>query len=130
MFFLLEFMKILCREQYKTSLKLLLKQFVPNALFLYPLKTSENLTIFWCFPGVEKRCIGNKWVNEMRNLWKNIKSPKLLILNKFLTPNINFDQDILKKTDFSKFSSNENSAVEKVHKRIKIQYTPVKWDHR
>ena len=37
--------------------------FVPNTLFLYPLNTSENLRVFWCFQGVEKRCIGNKWVN-------------------------------------------------------------------
>ena len=37
--------------------------FVPNAPFLYPLKTSENLKVFWCFQGVEKGCIGNKWVN-------------------------------------------------------------------
>ena len=35
--------------------------FVPNAPFLYPLKTSENLTVF-CFHGVEKGCIGTKWV--------------------------------------------------------------------
>ena len=35
--------------------------FVPNALFLYPLKTSENLK-FSCFQGVEKGCIGNKSV--------------------------------------------------------------------
>ena len=38
------------------------KQFVPNALFLYPLKTLENLTVFWCFQGVEKECIGNELV--------------------------------------------------------------------
>ena len=25
--------------------------FVPNTHFLYPLKTSENLTVFWCFQG-------------------------------------------------------------------------------
>ena len=36
---------------------------VPNAPFLYPLKTSENLTVFGFFQGVEKGCIGNKWVN-------------------------------------------------------------------
>ena len=36
--------------------------FVPNAPFLYPLKTSENSKVFRCFEGVEKRCIGNKWV--------------------------------------------------------------------
>ena len=35
----------------------------PNTSFLCPLKTSENLTVFWCFQGVEKGCIGNKWVN-------------------------------------------------------------------
>ena len=29
--------------------------FVPNALFLYPLKT--------CSQGVDKVCIGNEWVN-------------------------------------------------------------------
>ena len=37
--------------------------FVPNAPFLYPLKTSENPTVFWCFQGLEKGCIGNKWAN-------------------------------------------------------------------
>ena len=34
--------------------------FVPNAPFLYPLKTSENLTDV--FRGVGKECIGSKWV--------------------------------------------------------------------
>ena len=37
--------------------------FVSNAPFLYLLKTSENLTVFWYFQGVEKRCTGNEWVN-------------------------------------------------------------------
>ena len=37
--------------------------FAPNAPFLYLLKTSENLTVFSCFQRVEKRRIGNKWVN-------------------------------------------------------------------
>ena len=32
----------------------------PNAVLLYPLKTSENLTVFWCFQGVEKGSIGNE----------------------------------------------------------------------
>ena len=34
--------------------------FAPNAPFLYPLKTSENLK---GFQGVEKGCTGNEWVN-------------------------------------------------------------------
>ena len=36
--------------------------FVPNAPFLYSLKTLENRKVFWCFQEVEKGCIGNKWV--------------------------------------------------------------------
>ena len=43
---------------------LLINPFAPNALFLYPLKTSENVTVF-CFQGVEKGCIGNKWANYL-----------------------------------------------------------------
>ena len=35
--------------------------FVFNAPFLYPLKTSEKRTVFWCFQGVEKGCIANEW---------------------------------------------------------------------
>ena len=37
--------------------------FVLNAPFLYPLKTSENLTVFSCFQGVEKEYIRNEWFN-------------------------------------------------------------------
>ena len=37
-------------------------QLFANAPFLYPLKTSENFTVFWYFQGVEKGCIGYKWV--------------------------------------------------------------------
>ena len=39
--------------------------FVPNVPFLYPLKTSENRKVFWCFQGVEKVYIGNKWVKTI-----------------------------------------------------------------
>ena len=38
--------------------------FFPNALFLYPLKTSAKLTVFWCFQRVEEGCIWNKWVKS------------------------------------------------------------------
>ena len=37
--------------------------FIPNSYFFNPLKTSENRNIFWCFQGVKKGWIGNKWVN-------------------------------------------------------------------
>ena len=37
--------------------------FISNAPFLCPLKTSENLTVFLCFQGVEKGCTGNEWGN-------------------------------------------------------------------
>ena len=46
------------------SLLLSVNSFVLNAPFLYPLKTSENLQVFWCFQGLEKACIGNEWVNN------------------------------------------------------------------
>ena len=36
---------------------------ITNAPFLYLLDTKENHKVFWCFQGVEKGCIGNKWVN-------------------------------------------------------------------
>ena len=39
-----------------------LNPFFPNAPFLCPLKTSENLTVFLWFQGAEKGRIGNKWV--------------------------------------------------------------------
>ena len=35
--------------------------FTPNGHFLYPLKRSEILKVFWCFQGVEKGCIGKKY---------------------------------------------------------------------
>ena len=37
--------------------------FVPNAPFLYCLKTLENRKVFWYIQGVEKGCFENKWVN-------------------------------------------------------------------
>ena len=42
-----------------------LNPFVPNAPFPYPLKTSENCKVFWCFQVVEKRCIVNKWLKGL-----------------------------------------------------------------
>ena len=54
--------------------------FIPNAPFLYPLKTSENLT-------VEKGCLGNKWVyafmiNVDDNLTFNESLPQHLLRTK------------------------------------------------
>ena len=37
--------------------------FLPSAPFLYPLKTSGNRKVFYCFQGVEKGYIGNEWIN-------------------------------------------------------------------
>ena len=63
----------------------------PNASFLYPLKISENLTIFWCFHGVEKGCIGNEWVNHIFTLWskffdRSIWHTKIKVLNFWAYP--------------------------------------------
>ena len=55
--------------------------FVLNIHFLYPLKTSENLTVFCCFQGVEKGCIRNKWVNLKKiYLLQRLWSMLLLLL--------------------------------------------------
>ena len=43
-----------------------LNLFMPNAPFLYPLKTSEKITVFRCFQGVEEGCIGKKWVKCLK----------------------------------------------------------------
>ena len=40
----------------------MINPFVPDATFVYPLKTPEK--VFWCFQGVEKGCIGNEWINH------------------------------------------------------------------
>ena len=52
--------------------------FVPNAPFLYILKTSEN-RFFWCFQGVEKGCIGNEWV-------KLVISNKIVFISYLVAP--------------------------------------------
>ena len=49
--------------------KLLVNPFFPNAPFLYHLKTSANLTIFWCFQAAKKGCNGNELVNLCSD-WK------------------------------------------------------------
>ena len=55
--------------------------FVPNASFFYPLKTSENLTVFWCFQGVKKGCIGNKSVKWKCRFKKIINNLSILFGN-------------------------------------------------
>ena len=50
----------------KSSFTIQLNPFVPNAPFLYPLKTSENLTVFLCFQELQKECIGDKCVNPFQ----------------------------------------------------------------
>ena len=43
-------------------LNIYLNPFVSNVPFLSP----PNLTVLWCFLGVEKGCNGNKWVNHLK----------------------------------------------------------------
>ena len=50
----------MCRST-RDSLLNLINPFVPDAPFPYPLKTSEDGKVF-CFQGVEKECIVNKFV--------------------------------------------------------------------
>ena len=55
---------LLTNFEIASFLVILLNPFVPNKPFLYPLKTSENLKVLWCFQGVKKGCIGNKWLKR------------------------------------------------------------------
>ena len=60
------------------KLKGILDPLVPNSPFLYPLKPSENLKVFWCFSWVENGCTGNKWVKLAgQNKWIWLKSSTL-----------------------------------------------------
>ena len=56
--------------------------FVPNAPFLFPLKALENHEVSWCFQGVEKGCIENKWVNV-----NVIQIPHIVLMFLLLTLN-------------------------------------------
>ena len=50
------------KMSFEWSFHLFFNSPVPNAPFLYLLKTSENCKVLWRFLGVEKGCIGNEWV--------------------------------------------------------------------
>ena len=52
--------------QFSINSNMHVNPFVPNAPFLYPLKTSENLTVL-CFQGVEEGYLGNEWVKLVKN---------------------------------------------------------------
>ena len=76
-------------------LKKYVNPFAPNGPFLYSLKTPENITVFWCFQGLEKGCIGNKWIKLIRcELFYLHVKYKEYMAKKW--GNINFDGKILK----------------------------------
>ena len=58
-----------------TQIMKTINPFVPNAPFLYPLKTSEIFMVL--FLGLEKGCIGNRWVK-----WKLIYRNETKSVNK------------------------------------------------
>ena len=74
--------------------------FAHNAAFLYLLIRSENRKVFWYFQGVEKGCIGNKWVSKIKNgvlyfkISNSLQRGRLLFITKpqqwaiFIIPNL------------------------------------------
>ena len=60
--FLLFLLLTWSKQMFAVFKRKVLNPFVPNAPFLYSLKTSEKRKVFWCFERVEKGCIGSKWV--------------------------------------------------------------------
>ena len=63
-----------------------INEFVPNTPFLYPSKTSENRKVFWFFQGVEKECIGNKWVKYTSLLLHTLYLTHFMPLVSFYSP--------------------------------------------
>ena len=61
-------------------MKFSVNPFVPNTLFIYPLKTSENGKVFWCFQEVEKGCIGNEWIKQRLVLGLDLIGAKKVVL--------------------------------------------------
>ena len=43
-----------CESAFLFHSRKAINPFIPNLPILYPLKTSENRKVFWCFQGVEK----------------------------------------------------------------------------
>ena len=80
----------------------MLNPFVPNAPFYYPLNTSENLPVFWCIQGVEKGCIGNKWVNQIP--FVKISDAKAADVNPKSIVNFDFKSIRLKSLSYVKVS--------------------------
>ena len=51
----------------KENTSMLINPFVPNAPFLYPLKTSENLRFFDVFRGWRKSALGTNGLTQSKN---------------------------------------------------------------
>ena len=78
-----------------------------TGLFLYPLKTSENLCFFLYFQGVKKETRGMKWVNWERSIivvtgCRHQKQPSIGVLRKRCYKNI---EQIYRKTPVPKCDS-------------------------
>ena len=108
---------ILYRETFWTPIDL--NPFFPNAPFLYSLKKSENLTIFWCFQGVEEGIIGNKWVNRISLRYYSIRTLMYFLRELFL----NLDY-IIQGYNFEFFYLFESSLLDY---RIKIKWRGEFW---
>ena len=66
--FFWSFMTKLINEFLMNSYPEFLNPFHATGLYQYPLKTSENLEVFWCFLAVLKETHGMKWVNVGRRV--------------------------------------------------------------
>ena len=61
----IEIVQILVSMRLSESFSRFFNPIIPNAPFFYSLKISENRMAFWCFQGVEKGFILNKWVKVL-----------------------------------------------------------------
>ena len=117
---------------------LLLTPFVSNTRFLYPLKTSENRTVFWCFQEVEKGCIEKEEVKrcilqEIKNIEIKLLSVPFLQLSLFRNSYNVFHQrcSVRKGTlrNFAKFTGKHlcKSLSFKVTGMVKLKLAFMEW---
>ena len=94
----IEGLKLLIRMRLRVShladhkLDIVFNLFVPKVPFLYPLKTSQNLPVFWCFKGAEKECIGSEWVKIAPNKHTTSNQRRFDVDITSIRPRPNFDE--------------------------------------
>ena len=98
--------------------------------FSTPLKTSENLTVFRCFQGVEKGCIGNEWVNGFG--WTNIASTNNVTWTSITTTNgFTWTNSInINRFTWTNITSTKRFILMKLEDKVSLWRLFFVWNHQ